>query len=316
MAEPLLRVENVSKSFRVGRRTLKAVRNVTLDLAYGEALGIVGESGSGKSTLARCVMGLLKADTGRILFNGTEIVGLRRRLMRTVWRELQIVFQDASAALNTRMTVGQNVEAPLVAQGVGSRSDRHSRIKELLEMVGLSAGISEAYPFELSGGQQQRVLIARSLALKPRLVVLDEPVSSLDVSVQAQILELLNRLRQEQGLSYLFISHNLQAVAQVCDRVAVMYLGEVVELTSVKALFEAPQHPYTRALVDSILWLPESKMNRKVLRPLPGEVPSLMQVPKGCVFHTRCPMATGQCQVEAPILRSFSDGRAVACHLV
>ncbi|MCL6442999.1 MAG: ABC transporter ATP-binding protein [Alicyclobacillus sp.] len=316
MAEPLLRVDNVSKSFRVGRRTLKALRNVTLDLACGEALGIVGESGSGKSTLARCVLGLLKADTGHIFFRGTDIVGLRRRSMRTVWRELQIVFQDASAALNTRVTVGQNIEAPLVAQGVGSRSDRYNRVKELLETVGLSTGVSEAYPFELSGGQQQRVLIARALALRPRLVVLDEPVSSLDVSVQAQILELLNDLRREQGLSYLFISHNLQAVGQVCDRVAVMYLGEVVELTSVKALFEAPRHPYTRALVDSILWLPESKMKRRALRPLQGEVPSLMQVPTGCVFHTRCPLATGRCKVEAPILRSFPDGRAVACHLV
>ncbi|WP_067616887.1 ABC transporter ATP-binding protein [Alicyclobacillus acidiphilus] len=312
----LLDVGNVSKVFRLQKRTVRAVHRASLRVREGESVGIVGESGSGKSTLGRCAVGLLRPDEGAVRFLGTDLTRLSNKQMRAQRRHMQVVFQNPSTALNQRMTVGRNILDPLLIHRVGTRMQRGVRVFELMEQVGLSPEYANAFPFELSGGQQQRVMIARALALDPKLLLCDEVLSALDVSVQAQILALLLDLRRDRGLSMLFISHNLPAVEVLSDVIAVMYLGEILEMGRTEDLLANPRHPYTRVLFDSVLDIPESKAARKALRPLPGEMPSPYEIPNGCVFHTRCPVAQDVCRREVPQARTLDDDRQVACHYV
>lgn len=313
--EALLAVEDLTKTFRVRGRSLHAVRGASFRLLPGQTLGIVGESGSGKSTLGRCILGLLKPDGGRVYFEGIDIATLSRKAMRKKRQDMQLIFQNPLAALNGRATVARNIMDPLTVHGILSQAERRRRVAELLERVGLSEAHGLAYPFELSGGQQQRVMIARALALGPKLVVCDEALSALDMSVQAQIIELMLKLQRDEQLSYVFISHNLSAVAYMSDLIAVMYLGEIVELAPTDALLERPQHPYTRALFDSILDMPESKETRAPLHSLPGEIPSPIDLPSGCAFHTRCPLATDLCRLKAPAAKMVGTNHQVQCHL-
>ncbi|GGJ13631.1 ABC transporter ATP-binding protein [Alicyclobacillus cellulosilyticus] len=312
---PLLTVADLTKSFRVRGRRLYAVRQANLELGAGETLGVVGESGSGKSTLGRCILRLLVPDSGRVVFDGTDLVRLAKRDLRIRRRDMQMVFQDPLSALNPRFTVGRNVMDPLIVHRMGTRKEMLARVEAMLERVGLSRSHAQAYPFELSGGQQQRVMIARALILNPKLVVCDEPLSALDVSVQAQIMTLLQELQRDWGLSYIFISHNLASVGYMSTRVAVMYLGEMVERAAVDDLFDRPRHPYTRMLLDSVLNLPESAAARAPLVTIPGEVPSPLALPSGCSFHTRCPFAEARCRLSRPPLREVAPGHWAACHL-
>jgi len=311
---PLLTVEAVSKRFKVRGRTLHAVENVSMELYPGQTIGLVGESGSGKSTLGRVVLRLLEADAGRVVFEGSDLASLAAKDLRAKRRDMQIIFQDPLASLNPRMTVGAAIEDAMIIQGIGSRKERLRRVDEMLERVGLPASAGQAFPFELSGGQQQRVGIARALSVKPKLVVCDEPISALDVSIQVQIIELLRELQAEMNLAYIFISHNLGVVQYLSDSVVVLYLGEVVEQGTAKELFEAPTHPYTRVLIDSVLKVPASSAERRTLTTLPGEIPSPFDPPAGCPFHPRCSMAADRCVQEKPKLRSIGGGHLAACH--
>ncbi len=312
--EPLLRVSGVSKSFRVGRQRLHAVRNVSFVLPAGQTLGLVGESGSGKSTLGRLALALLKSDSGSVEFDGNQLSSLSDRQLRAKRKDMQLIFQNPLGALNERSTVGRNVMDPLTVHGMGDLEEKTKRVHRMLERVGLQRTHADAYPFELSGGQQQRVMIARALILEPKLVVCDEALSALDVSVQAQILDLLLQLQRERHLSYVFIAHNLTAVSYISDWIGVMYLGEIVELAPADELLESPSHPYTKALFDSVLDIPESKEARSELEALPGEIPSPIDLPSGCSFHTRCPLAVEKCRTLRPIDRMVSPSHRVACH--
>ncbi|GMA55611.1 peptide/nickel transport system ATP-binding protein [Alicyclobacillus sacchari] len=312
---PLLDLRHIEKSFRVRGKQLFAVRDVSLSIRKGESLGLVGESGSGKSTVGRCAIGLTAPDSGSVRLFGEELVGRSRRELRQMWQHMQMVFQDAGAALHPRMTVGRNVIDPLVARRLVDGREGREIARQLLEQVGLNPDQAEAYPFELSGGQQQRVMIARALAVEPQLLICDEPVSALDVSVQAQMMELFVKLKQKRNLSYLFISHNLPSVGQIADHIAVMYLGEIVEVGSAHQMFRAPYHPYSQALFASVLPIPANVDARRELRALPGEIPSPFDLPSGCPFHTRCPVAVGRCRDVRPPLRPVGDGHQVACHL-
>ncbi len=328
-AAPLLRLTGVSKEFPagrgaggVGRRSVvHAVDGVTLDVATGETLGVVGESGCGKSTLGRTIVRLLDPTSGRIEFAGQDITTMSRRALRPVRRDLQLVFQDPFASLNPRRRVGESVADPLRIHGItggaatgGGRRDTRAMVRELFERVGLRPDAVDRYPHEFSGGQRQRVGIARALATTPRLLVADEPVSALDVSIQAQVLNLLASLQEEFGLTYVFITHDLGVVRHFCDRIAVMYLGELVELAPAAAVYGSPAHPYTEALLSAIPQLegdPAPVRERIVLR---GDVPSPIDKPSGCSFHTRCPFVQERCRVERPVLRPVGDGRSAACH--
>lgn len=312
--ERLLLVEQVSKRFKVRGRTLHAVEDVSFHLDAGETLGLVGESGSGKSTLGRVVLRLLEADAGRVVFQGRDLAQLSPGDLRAERKHMQIIFQDPLASLNPRMTVGSAIEDAMIIQGVGSRQERARRVDQLLERVGLSSSAAHVYPFELSGGQQQRVGIARALAVSPKLVVCDEPISALDVSIQVQIIELLKDLQREMKLAYIFISHNLGVVQYLSDRVMVLYLGEVVEQGTAQDLFLHPQHPYTRVLIESILKIPATSSDRRVMVALPGEMPSPFDPPTGCPFHPRCPMAQDRCISDKPVLRLMREGHMAACH--
>ncbi len=317
---PLLRVEGLQKRFRLrsgafGQRhsDLRAVDGVDFEIMPGETLGLVGESGCGKSTTAKLLMRLEQPTAGSIEFEGAEIGGLRGAELRHARQRMGMVFQDPKASLNPRLTVAENIAEPLRIAGE-SRADRRSRAQSLLDQVGLAARHGERMPDELSGGQRQRVAIARALALSPRLLIMDEPVSALDVSVQAQVLNLLTDLKAELGLSYLFVSHDLSVVRHVSDRVAVMYLGKIVETASSTELFQAPRHPYTRALLEAV---PEPTVSGGVLRsPLHGDPPSPVNPPSGCRFRTRCPIATEQCATKVPLLEPHGrmSGALVACH--
>jgi oligopeptide/dipeptide ABC transporter ATP-binding protein len=313
--EPLLRVEAVSKRFKVRGRTLRAVERVSFDLGPSETIGLVGESGSGKSTLGRVVLRLLEADEGRVLFEGEDLAKLSDKQLRARRREMQIVFQDPLAALNPKMTVAAAIDDAMIIQKVGrNAAERRQRTEEMLERVGLPRSAGYAYPFELSGGQQQRVGIARALSLGPKLIVCDEPVSALDVSVQVQIIQLLQELQKELGISYIFISHNLGVVQFLSETVMVLYLGEVVEQAGAQELFETPQHPYTQALINSVLKVPATAADKRPIVSLPGEMPSPLSPPSGCPYHPRCPFATDRCRQEKPLLRPLSDGHLAACH--
>ena len=320
--EPLLEVSELSMHFpiregvlRRGRRFNRAVDGVSFAIASGETLGLVGESGCGKSTLGRCVARLHMPTDGRISFQGEEITRLRGGRLMPFRRHIQMMFQDPMESLNARHNVGDILREPLVVQRVGDRSSREQRVRELLDIVGLPARSAQRYPFEFSGGQRQRIGIARAIALNPRLVICDEPVSALDVSIQSQILNLLNDLQREFHLSYLFIAHDLAVVKHTSDRIAVMYLGKIVEAGDGESIYRAPRHPYTKSLISAIpVPNPHHRAHREVLS---GDVPSPIDPPSGCAFHPRCPMATARCRVETPALRSVDSApQRVACHLV
>jgi peptide/nickel transport system ATP-binding protein len=312
---PLLEVRGVTRSFLVGRglftrkRMLRAVADVDLDVLKGEVVGLVGESGSGKSTLARMLLGLLPPNTGSIRLAGTDVAGIGRRALA---RHIQPVFQDPYSSLNPRKSVAAIVALPLLVQGIGTAAARRDKAIAMLARVGLSRRQADVYPNELSGGQRQRVAIARALVIEPEIVLLDEPTSALDVSVQSQILNLLLDLRRDFGLTYVFISHNLAVVEHMATRVAVMYLGRIVEMAKRDALFRAPRHPYTRALLESVLTpepglgVPETGLGLAMPNPL--------DPPPGCVFHPRCPEAGPRCRVEIPRRVHDVDGM-IACHL-
>ncbi|CAN0656448.1 dipeptide ABC transporter ATP binding subunit DppF (plasmid) [Nitratireductor aquimarinus] len=311
MTAPLLKLEKISKRFRVGNKELAAVSDVSLDVAAGETLGIVGESGCGKSTLGRMILRLTDPSDGAIVFDGRDITRLSKRAMRPLRRDIQIVFQDPYASLNPRMKVGEIVAEPLVNIGM-KRAAIAARVAEVLKVVGLPAESADRYPHAFSGGQRQRIGIARALAVKPRLIVCDEAVSALDVSVQAQVLTLLRDIQRETGVTFVFISHNLGVVRFLCHRIAVLYLGRVVEIGTEAQLFETPQHPYTQALLSAI---PEAGAGRRGRIPVPsGEIPNPINPPPGCPFHLRCPRVQDRCRSEIPTLVSDTNGQAVACH--
>jgi oligopeptide/dipeptide ABC transporter ATP-binding protein len=317
----LLNVRGLSKDFPVGsglfaggRRKLHALIDVSLSLREGETLGVVGESGSGKSTLGRCILRLIEPSAGSVRFEGQELTGRSQRELRPVRKQLQIVFQDPYSSLNPRMTVRDTVGEPLrIHRLTRGAQEESARVAELLAQVGLRADFMRRYPHELSGGQRQRVGIARALAVRPKLIVCDEPVSALDVSVQAQIINLLKDLSEALGLSYLFIAHDLSVVELMSQRVAVMYLGRIVELADVKELYANPRHPYTRALLSAIPSLAAGGVKRRLA--LAGDPPSPLAPPSGCPFHPRCPDARpGKCDRELPLLRPLSEAHSAACH--
>jgi oligopeptide transport system ATP-binding protein len=320
-SDVLLEVRNVVQEFVLrdfgGAKggVLQAVADVSFDLHVGETLGIVGETGSGKSTLARSVIQAPPPKSGQVIFQGQQLVGLRRAPLKSVRRNMQMVFQDPFTSLDPRWTVASLVEEPLVAYGEGSREQRRERVNELLDLVGLDpVRYGDRHTRELSGGQCQRVAVARALALSPKLILCDEPVSSLDVLVQAQVLNLFEKLREELGLSYLFIAHDLALVKQVSDRVAVMYLGKLCEIGPVRSIFTGPLHPYTLALLNSIPSPDPTVGRRDTASVISGELPSPLDPPSGCRFRTRCPRAADRCAAEVPELRQLGDGHLVACH--
>ncbi len=314
----LLEVDNLHKTFATtGRGSgIRAVNGVSFCQQKGETIGIVGESGCGKTTLARLVMRLVEPSSGTVRFDGEDLYGLASAAMRQRRRDMQMIFQDPYASLDARMRVGALVAEPLVIHGVGDTASRRNEVLHLMDMVGLPRDAVDRYPHEFSGGQRQRICIARAVALRPKLVVADEPVSALDVSIQSQILNLLMDLRSELGLSYLFISHDLAVIKHICDTIAVMYLGEIVEMGPAETLFAAPRHPYTEALISAI---PEPVPGRKSKRiVLSGDVPSPENPPTGCPFHPRCPRAFEPCSAQTPVPSvTISDGaeHRVACHL-
>ena len=321
MAEPILRVKQLVKHFPVKgglfSRTaeqVRAVDGVGFELAAGETLGLVGESGCGKSTTGRCILRLIEPTAGEVWLEGKNVTALDRAALRLVSRDMQIIFQDPYASLNPRMTVGAIVGEGLTIHGLAKTAREYDeRIAELLETVGLNADYRRRYPHEFSGGQRQRIGIARALAVSPKLIICDEPVSALDVSIQAQVINLLEDLQEKFKLTYLFIAHDLSVVEHISRRVAVMYLGRIVEIAGARELYSAPKHPYTEALLSAVP-IPDPSLARKRIV-LEGDVPSPMHPPSGCHFHPRCPRAMARCASEAPLLREVAPGRMAACHL-
>jgi oligopeptide/dipeptide ABC transporter ATP-binding protein len=323
VAEPLLAVRDLKKYFPIRKGLfsrvvghVKAVDGVSFDLFAGETLGLVGESGCGKTTTGRCLLRLIEPTSGRVTFAGREVTGMPKPELRSLRRELQIVFQDPYSSLNPRLTVGSMLEEPLEIHGLARGAAARERVAELLTLVGLSPDHARRYPHEFSGGQRQRIGIARALAVKPRLLVLDEPVSALDVSIQAQIVNLLRDLQRELGLTYLFVAHDLSVVEHISTRVAVMYLGRIVEVADRETLYRDPRHPYTRSLLSAVpVPDPDRRRERIVLA---GDVPSPARPPSGCRFHPRCPLTAelgelARCSAEDPALREVAPGHWVAC---
>ncbi|HKT04225.1 MAG TPA: oligopeptide/dipeptide ABC transporter ATP-binding protein [Rugosimonospora sp.] len=313
--EVLLRAEEVVKDFRLSRReALRAVDGVSLEVRAGETVGLVGESGCGKSTLGRCLVRLTELTGGRVEFAGRDISRLSRRALRPVRREMQLVFQDPYASLNPRRRAGDIVAEPLRIHRYGDSAAIRRRTEELFDVVGLARAHLDRYPREFSGGQRQRIGIARALAAGPRLIVADEPVSALDVSIQAQVLNLFADLRDRFGLAYLFIAHDLGVVRHVSDRIAVMYLGGIVEVAEAESLYAAPAHPYSEALLSAVPEIDDGTSVRRERIVLSGDVPSPIAKPGGCAFHPRCPYAQPRCAAERPVLRTVATGRQAACH--
>jgi oligopeptide transport system ATP-binding protein len=318
-AEEILRIEHVKKYFKVGGGflggsgiTIRAVDDVSFSVKRGETFGLVGESGCGKTTLGQTIIRLYEPTAGNILFNGTDIARLSGGQMRPFRRNIQMIFQDPSASLDPRMTVGSVISEPLNIARIGNRDERRERVQELLRVVGLNAYFANRYPHEFSGGQRQRIGIARALALNPQMVICDEPVSALDVSIQAQVLNLLKQLQEQFNLTYLFIAHNLAVVAHIADRIGVMYLGKLVEVADSKSITDTPRHPYTQALISAIpIPEPGRAKNRIILE---GDVPSPANPPSGCRFHPRCPIARANCAEDEPALEDKGGGHLVACH--
>jgi len=316
MSEPLLTVRGLVKHFPLrGRLKVRAVDGVDFDLPAGETLGLVGESGSGKTTVGRCVLRLTEPTAGTVHLDGEDLLACPPRRLRALRRRMQIIFQDPAASLNPRMTVESIVGEPLAIHRIVPRGRaRRDRVTGLLEQVGLDAGCLRRYPHEFSGGQRQRIGIARALALDPALIVADEAVSALDISVRAQVINLLSDLQRERGLAYLFIAHDLRVVEHLSHRIAVMYLGRIVELAPARELIRRPRHPYTEALKAAV---PVADPRRaEPPRPLEGEMPSPVEPPPGCHFHLRCPLAEPVCRSAAPQLREVASGHRAACHLL
>jgi oligopeptide/dipeptide ABC transporter ATP-binding protein len=315
----LLEVENLVKHFAAdrdlfGRPTafVKAADGVSFRVETGETLALVGESGCGKSTVSRLVLRLIEPDSGQIRFNGRDLLALDANDLRAFRREAQLIFQDPYASLNPRMTVGQMLTEPLALHDLVPQAARRARVEELLKLVGLEPRFARRYPHEFSGGQRQRIAIARALAVEPKLIICDEPVSALDVSIRSQILNLLRDLQKRLGLAYIFVSHDLAVVKHIAHRVAVMNLGAIVETADTQSLFASPRHPYSRALLSAIpVPMPQARRARMILQ---GELPSALNPPKGCRFHTRCPFAIDRCRTEVPELIADDQGHAAACH--
>ena len=321
MSEPLLRVDNLVKHFPVKggvfARTVDrvhAVDGVSFEVEAGETLGLVGESGCGKSTTGRCILRLIEPTSGAVWFGGKNVTELDTKSLRAMCREMQIIFQDPYASLNPRMTVGAIIGEALIIHGLAkTRREFEQRVAQLLETVGLHPQHMRRYPHEFSGGQRQRIGIARALAVSPRLIVCDEPVSALDVSIQAQVINLLEDLQDTFRLTYVFIAHDLSVVEHISTRIAVMYLGRIVEIAPARQLYTSPRHPYTEALLSAVpIPDPAVKRTRVVLQ---GDVPNPIRPPAGCHFHPRCPHVMDRCRVETPLLREIEPGRKAACHL-
>jgi oligopeptide/dipeptide ABC transporter ATP-binding protein len=317
---PVLEAIDLKKHFPVKKGILRrtvgqvyAVDGVTFSIGEGETLGMVGESGCGKSTVARTVMRLVEPTSGSIRLDGHDVTRLGKAEMRPYRRQMQMIFQDPFSSLNPRMSAGDIVGEPLLVHGLANAKEREQQVADIFDQVGLRRAQMKAYPHEFSGGQRQRISIARALSLNPKLIVADEPVSALDVSIQAQVINLMMDLQHEKRLSYLFIAHDLAVVEHISHRIAVMYLGRIVEYADKRTLFTNPQHPYTEALLSAVP-VPNPKLKR-AKRLLQGDVPSPINPPPGCTFHTRCPYAEARCKVEVPKLTEISPGHGVSCHL-
>lgn len=320
---PLLKVEHLHKEFPTGsgfmggkfsKKVVSAVNDLSFEIRAGETFGLVGESGCGKSTTGRAIMHLDPPTSGKVYFEGRDISKMNKKELKAMRREMQFIFQDPYASLNPRMTIGEIISEPMVIHGIGTPGERIERVRELLDVVGLNPEHINRYPHEFSGGQRQRVGIARSFILRPKLIICDEPVSALDVSIQAQVLNLLKDLQKQYGTAYLFIAHDLSVVQHISDRVAVMYLGKMVELSDWKSLYAEPNHPYTQALLSAVpIPDPDVQQNRKRII-LAGDPPSPIDPPSGCRFHTRCPIAQAKCSEEAPEFREIGEGHFCACH--
>jgi len=313
--DTLIEVRNLKKFFKIGDSTLKAVNDLSFTIKRGETLGVVGESGCGKSTAGRTILRLYEPTEGDVLFEGQSIMRLNNQEMKAMRRNMQMIFQDPYASLNPRMTVGDIIGEALDIHGLASGKERKERIQELLALVSLNREHMNRFPHEFSGGQRQRIGIARALAVEPKFIVCDEPISALDVSVQAQVVNLLEKLQEKMGLTYMFIAHDLSMVKYISDRVAVMYLGKMVELADSDDLYSRPLHPYTQALLSAIP-IPDPKVERTRQRiVLEGDVPSPMNPPSGCPFRTRCPKAMPQCAEAEPVWKEVEKGHFTACHL-
>jgi peptide/nickel transport system ATP-binding protein/oligopeptide transport system ATP-binding protein len=321
---PLLKVQDVSKHFKIKssfvdkylfkkQNTVKAVSNISLDIRPGETLGLIGESGCGKSTLGRVILRLHEPTRGKVFFGSKEITALKEKELKKIKRKMQIIFQDPYASLNPRMSVEDIISLPLKVHESLSRKETGQRVADITERVGLKQQHLRRYPHQFSGGQRQRIGIARALILRPEFVVCDEPVSALDVSIQAQIIQLMGKLKDELSLTMLFISHDISVVAYLSDRIAVMYLGELVEIASVIELLKNPLHPYTRVLLDAIPQVEHIGIHKRII--LKGDIPSPLSPPGGCKFHTRCPEAMGRCAIDVPVARENPHSHWVSCHL-
>jgi len=316
MSSPLVQVNDLRKFFNLGKgNILKAVNDISFEIGRGETVGVVGESGCGKSTAGRTILRLYEPTSGGVTFDGKDIYKLRGSELKALRRNMQMIFQDPYASLNPRMTVGDIIgEALDIHNLAGSKSERKRKVEGLLDLVNLNSDHATRYPHEFSGGQRQRIGIARALAVDPKFIIADEPISALDVSIQAQVVNLMQELQRKMGLTYLFIAHDLSMVKHISDRVAVMYLGKIVELAESSELYDNPRHPYTRALLSAIP-IPDPKVEAERERiVLKGDLPSPINPPSGCQFHTRCPIATEKCKTDAPKLAEVSKGHFAACH--